>query len=113
MFALRSVAKGRGVWSFPLRAQALSASARRALATASGADDVFHLETPRESESVFTAQDTFLRRHVGPRPEQVKHILNTLGYSSMDEFVRKTVPEEVYLPAVSYTHLTLPTILLV
>lgn len=110
MFALRSVAKGRGVWSFPLRAQALSASARRALATASGADDVFHLETPRESESVFTAQDTFLRRHVGPRPEEVKHILNTLGYSSMDEFVRKTVPEEVYLPESSADEHFLPAL---
>ena len=68
----------------------------RQLATAS--QDPFHMETPRDSDTVFAAQDTFLRRHIGPRPEQIQHILKTLGYSSIEEFVAKTVPEEVLLP---------------
>lgn len=59
---------------------------------------------------MFTAQDTFLRRHVGPRPEQIEHILKTLGYSSVDEFVSKTVPEEVLLSESSFDESAMPAL---
>ena len=68
------------------------------------------METPRARDSVFTAQDTFLRRHVGPRPEQIEHILKTLGYSSVDEFVSKTVPEEVLLSESSFDESAMPAL---
>lgn len=55
------------------------------------------MDTPRPGASVYSAQDTFLRRHTGPRPEQLEHILKTLGYDSFEQFVDQTVPEEVRL----------------
>ena len=74
----------------------VSASPRvvRSLATQS---DAVRLDEPRPNASVYDAQDTFLRRHVGPRSAQIEHILQTLGYKTVEEFVEKTVPEEVRL----------------
>ncbi|WFD44750.1 glycine dehydrogenase (aminomethyl-transferring) [Malassezia psittaci] len=69
-----------------VRYYALAQSARQ---------DALQMDTPQAGSSVFQAQDTFLRRHVGPRPEQLEKILKTLGYSSFEAFVRETVPEEV------------------
>lgn len=75
------------------RARALP---QRALATAGAPRaDALGMNTPQPGSSVYDAQDTFLRRHVGPRPEQLEHILKTLGYSSFEAFVDETVPEEV------------------
>ena len=87
----------------------------------------------------------FVNRHIGPSIEQQTQMLSDLGLSSIDELVRKIVPDSILLRgdnklpdgcsehealselkeiasqnkvkrsliAVSYTHLTLPTILLV
>lgn len=108
MLALRTATKGCGVWS---RCLVQVSPARRLLTTASSSKrDPFLMETPRARDSVFTAQDTFLRRHVGPRPEQIEHILKTLGYSSVDEFVSKTVPEEVLLSESSFDESAMPAL---
>ena len=48
------------------------------------------------------AQKDFIQRHIGPSKEEQKVMLKELGYNNLDELI-----------AVSYTHLTLPTILLV
>ena len=108
MLALRTATKGCGVWG---RCLVQVSPARRLLTTASSSKrDPFFMETPRARDSVFTAQDTFLRRHVGPRPEQIEHILKTLGYSSVDEFVSKTVPEEVLLSESSFDESAMPAL---
>ena len=108
MLALRTATKGCGVWG---RCLVQVSPARRLLTTASSSKrDPFLMETPRARDSVFTAQDTFLRRHVGPRPEQIEHILKTLGYSSVDEFVSKTVPEEVLLSESSFDESAMPAL---
>ena len=108
MLALRTATKGCGVWG---RCLVQVSPARRLLATASSSKrDPFFMETPRAKDSVFTAQDTFLRRHVGPRPEQIEYILETLGYSSVDEFVSKTVPEEVLLSETSFDESAMPAL---
>ena len=52
----------------------------------------------------------FAARHLSFGDEAA--LLEALGEKSMDEFVGNTVPQSIRMP-VSYTHLTLPTILLV
>jgi glycine dehydrogenase len=39
--------------------------------------------------------DTFVPRHIGPSPAEVDEMLRELGYSSMDDFIRATVPESI------------------
>jgi glycine dehydrogenase len=39
--------------------------------------------------------DTFVPRHLGPSPADVDEMLRELGYSSMEAFIRATVPESI------------------
>jgi glycine dehydrogenase len=39
----------------------------------------------------------FPKRHIGPRDAQVKEMLNTIGYDSLDELIDKTVPSAIRL----------------
>ena len=41
--------------------------------------------------------DTFTRRHVGPREGDVQAMLGTLGLTSLDQLVEKTVPKSIRL----------------
>ena len=50
----------------------------------------------------------FIQRHIGPSEKEQTQMLDDLGLSSLDELVRQIVPDSI---SVSYTHLTLPTIL--
>lgn len=94
--ALRAISRVRAPRTAPLSMNMTRAMPiRRTLATSK---DPLFLETPNASDDVFQPLDTFLRRHIGPRPHEINHILKTLGYSSIDEFVDQTVPEEVRLP---------------
>ncbi|CAN3375591.1 hypothetical protein DIURU_005675 [Diutina rugosa] len=43
----------------------------------------------------YAGLDTFTRRHIGPKPDQVKHMLTTLGYKDIDEFLKASIPEHV------------------
>ena len=45
----------------------------------------------------------FIKRHIGPSPEDQLKMLKHVGYNTLDDLMVNTVP-------VSYTHLTLPTI---
>ncbi|KAL4401346.1 glycine decarboxylase subunit P [Malassezia pachydermatis] len=109
MTALRAASQGRRWCATPaVRAVAVqSLLPRRTLATSA---DPMNLETPPASASVFTAQDTFLRRHIGPRAAEIQHILDTLGYKTVDEFVNKTVPEEVRLPTDAVDPASMPAL---
>lgn len=56
--------------------------------------------------------DTFARRHLGPDPSNVAHMLEAMGYKSLDEFLSKAVPEHILykrplqvLPQEGYTEL--------
>lgn len=49
-------------------------------------------------QSVFAALDTFTRRHVGPQPATVKHMLEALGFKDMDSFIAECVPQSIRLP---------------
>src|SRR6266508_350596 len=39
----------------------------------------------------------FASRHIGPRPDDVRHMLDTLGLASLDELVDATVPAHIRL----------------
>jgi glycine dehydrogenase len=41
--------------------------------------------------------DRFVRRHVGPRPDEITAMLETLGYESLDALVDAVVPEDIRL----------------
>jgi glycine dehydrogenase len=47
---------------------------------------------------VFTPLDTFLPRHLGPREQDVREMLHTLGCPSLDAFVDETIPKDVRVP---------------
>lgn len=94
--ALRALARSRVPRFVSNRsAMACALPLRRSLATA---NDPLFLETPDARNDVFQPLDTFLRRHIGPRPSEINTILKTLGYNTIDEFIDETVPEEVRLP---------------
>ncbi len=39
--------------------------------------------------------DRFDRRHIGPNPGEVEVMLQQLGYSSLDAFIDRVVPEVI------------------
>ncbi len=40
---------------------------------------------------------TFADRHIGPRPEDIEQMLETLGYASMTDFIEDVVPADIRL----------------
>ncbi len=40
----------------------------------------------------FDHPDRFVRRHIGPRPNDVQHMLQTLGFASLDAMIQRAVP---------------------
>ncbi|MBL9150435.1 MAG: aminomethyl-transferring glycine dehydrogenase [Phycisphaerae bacterium] len=49
------------------------------------------------SNHPFPPLDTFARRHVGPTDGEQAEMLKTLGFASMDDFIRATVPNAIRL----------------
>jgi len=41
--------------------------------------------------------DSFVSRHLGPRDKEVQEMLHTIGVSSLDELINKTIPEDIRL----------------
>lgn len=39
--------------------------------------------------------DTFQRRHLGPNTTDVEHMLGTLGYTELQDFIKEVVPENI------------------
>lgn len=40
----------------------------------------------------------FLKRHIGPSPEDIQSMLEVLGEKSLDDFVKKIIPTHIYSP---------------
>ena len=56
--------------------------------------------------NLFDQQSTeFIRRHMGPNETETRQMLDTIGESSIQSLVEKTIPGSIHLPA----ELTLPT----
>ncbi|HEY0020942.1 MAG TPA: aminomethyl-transferring glycine dehydrogenase [Longimicrobium sp.] len=47
--------------------------------------------------SALTHTDTFVRRHVGPDEAEIRRMLDTVGYGSLDELVDATIPSSIRL----------------
>jgi len=45
-------------------------------------------------------QDTFARRHNGPRTADVQTMLETVGATSVEDLIRRTVPADILLDEV-------------
>ena len=45
------------------------------------------------------AHDSFVRRHVGTDPDTQRHMLEVLGYESLDEMLTAAVPSSILLAA--------------
>jgi glycine dehydrogenase len=48
-----------------------------------------------EGDSVLAPPDVFAHRHIGPRGDEAKRMLEALGVSSLDELVDRTVPRAI------------------
>ncbi|RMG23787.1 MAG: glycine dehydrogenase (aminomethyl-transferring) [Bacteroidetes bacterium] len=44
---------------------------------------------------MFKHPDSFLQRHLGPAPSDVKEMLATIGVSSLDELIDHTIPQQI------------------
>ena len=49
------------------------------------------------NRSVFAHTDTFVRRHIGPDEGEIREMLETLGYASLDALIDDTVPASIRL----------------
>ena len=45
--------------------------------------------------AVFAHTDTFVRRHIGPDEGEIREMLETLGYPSLDALIDDTVPASI------------------
>jgi glycine dehydrogenase len=50
-----------------------------------------------KTDAVTVAEDAFVRRHNGPRDEEVTAMLRTLGCATLDDLVAQTVPPAIHL----------------
>lgn len=75
--------------------QGLAPSAR-GLATANTSSANYQqVYNPLKEGPTYAELDTFARRHLGPSPEDVSHMLKSLGYKDMDEFLTALIPPHV------------------
>lgn len=47
---------------------------------------------PQSPTNILAPTDTFVRRHIGPNPEEIQQMLDTLGLPNLDALIDKTVP---------------------
>ena len=51
----------------------------------------------KRDEQLLESTDSFVRRHIGPRPEDAGEMLKELNLAGMDELIEKTVPASIRL----------------
>jgi glycine dehydrogenase len=52
---------------------------------------------PKQPEDKLANTDSFARRHIGPSPASLQDMLQTMGFSSLDELIARTVPSPIRL----------------
>jgi glycine dehydrogenase len=52
-------------------------------------------QNPPSDLNQLRPSDTFLRRHLGPRSEQISEMLRSIGLDSLDDLTRATVPDSI------------------
>lgn len=56
-----------------------------------------HADASQSTHASLKKLDTFARRHLGPTPDNVQHMLTTLGYKDIDEFLSNAIPQHVLI----------------
>ena len=49
----------------------------------------------------------FIYRHIGPSKHEQKKMLKDVGYSSLDDLLKNTVPEKIEIPVLSNSNKSL------
>jgi glycine dehydrogenase len=55
------------------------------------------VQASMNDSSILKPSDTFVHRHIGPRDEQIKQMLETIGAASLDQLIEQTVPASIRL----------------
>ncbi|KAK6543417.1 glycine decarboxylase subunit P [Orbilia ellipsospora] len=61
-------------------------------------ETVYSGQNPITSRNPLVGLDTLPRRHIGPDPNDIKQMLETVGASSLNEFVESVVPKNILYP---------------
>lgn len=64
----------------------------------------------KRSYNAFRSLDTFPNRHIGPSNDESTKMLTSLGYSSMDDFIKDTVPPSIRLTANPLDNHSIPSL---
>jgi glycine dehydrogenase len=64
----------------------------------------------KSGTSVFAPLDTFPSRHIGPNPEEAGHMLNALGYQSVDAFIADAVPKHIRIDSEVVSEASIPAL---
>src|SRR5688572_23488000 len=51
--------------------------------------------TTTSKQIALTEVDSFIGRHIGPSPDDVRSMLSTLGFGTIDEFIDATIPDSI------------------
>jgi glycine dehydrogenase len=54
-------------------------------------------QTGKDAKDQLANTDSFARRHIGPSPASLQDMLQTMGFSSLDELIARTVPAPIRL----------------
>ncbi|KIJ38424.1 hypothetical protein M422DRAFT_49963 [Sphaerobolus stellatus SS14] len=63
----------------------------------------FFANAPAFKNAFFAPLDTFSDRHIGPNSDEASKMLATMGYTSMEDFVKDTVPPAIRVPSSKIT----------
>ncbi|HNU51929.1 MAG TPA: aminomethyl-transferring glycine dehydrogenase [Verrucomicrobiota bacterium] len=61
--------------------------------------DTMPSSSPTDSDSALPPADSFARRHIGPRPADIRQMLRDLNLASLEDLARAAVPEAIRLSA--------------
>ena len=55
------------------------------------------MENTTTRKKMFPPEDTFVRRHIGPREDEIRRMLERIGFDSLDRLGEAVVPESIQL----------------
>ena len=76
--------------------ETLNASANSTPSLETSASSSEHQQSPSPVEQVLSA-DNFAQRHIGPRNEDIRQMLDTLGFESLEALIQAAVPAGIRL----------------
>ncbi|KAK1232416.1 glycine decarboxylase subunit P [Marasmius sp. AFHP31] len=68
------------------------------------------LASVHQPDSLFSPLDEFPERHIGPDDKETSHMLQKLGYKSMNAFIEDTVPPKIRVPSSTISNVSIPAL---